>query len=296
MPDRYWDGDLSPRKDSSYDVGEDGLRFAHGFFDDVQTIKGADIASATTTDIGAATGNFIDVTGTTTITGLGTVTAGTQRWVRFAGALTLTHNATSLILPGAANITTAANDRACFVSLGSGNWLCLAYQPADGVLIGGSATAAEVDRVADVSARLVAAGGTLSVTEASHDGKTILLDTASGSVATLPSASGSGAIFRFVVSTTVTSNDHIVQVAASTDDEFNGHMIQTDTDTSDTLVSYPALAADNFDTITMNGTTKGGLVGDEIIVQDIASGLWSVKGHINANGSVATPFSSDITS
>lgn len=92
--------------------------------------KGADIASATTTDIGAATGNYLDVTGTTTITGLGTVQAGTRRIVTFTGALLLTHNATSLILPGGANITTAAGDVAAFVSLGSGNWRCVAYQKA----------------------------------------------------------------------------------------------------------------------------------------------------------------------
>lgn len=89
--------------------------------------KGADIASATTTDIGAMTGNYGDVTGTTTITGLGTVQAGIRRIVRFTGALTLTHNATSLILPGAANITTVAGDVATFISLGAGNWRCIAY-------------------------------------------------------------------------------------------------------------------------------------------------------------------------
>lgn len=101
--------------------------------------KGADIASATTTDIGASTGNVVDVTGTTTITGLGTVQAGTFRIVRFTGALTLTHNATSLLLPSAANITTAANDVAGFVSLGSGNWKCVWYQRYDGTALGGFA-------------------------------------------------------------------------------------------------------------------------------------------------------------
>ena len=49
--------------------------------------------------------------------------------MRFAAALTLTHNATSLQLQGV-NITTAANDRAIFMSLGSGNWALLAYKPA----------------------------------------------------------------------------------------------------------------------------------------------------------------------
>ena len=97
--------------------------------------KGADIASGATTNIGAATGNFLDVTGTTTITALGTVKAGTRRTVQFDGALTLTHNATSLILPGGANITTAAGDVAEFRSLGAGNWLCSSYTRANGTVL-----------------------------------------------------------------------------------------------------------------------------------------------------------------
>lgn len=94
--------------------------------------KGADIASAATTDLGAATGEYVRVTGTTTITALGTAQAGTQREVTFASALTLTHNATSLILPTSTNITTAAGDCASFRSEGGGNWRCVKYQRADG--------------------------------------------------------------------------------------------------------------------------------------------------------------------
>lgn len=99
---------------------------------DALSVKGSDIASATTTDIGAGTGLFVTVTGTTTITGFGTKTAGVFRIVRFSGVLTLTYNASSLILPTAANITTAANDMALMVSEGSGNWRCVSYLRADG--------------------------------------------------------------------------------------------------------------------------------------------------------------------
>jgi hypothetical protein len=94
-----------------------------------------DIASATTTDLGTVGSDNVRITGTTTITGLGTVQAGVRRYVRFAGALTLTHNGTSLILPGGISIGTNANDRACFVSLGSGNWLCLDYVFASGAVL-----------------------------------------------------------------------------------------------------------------------------------------------------------------
>jgi len=94
-----------------------------------------DVASAATCDIGAAASNVVNVTGTTGITSFGTIAAGAMRWVKFADALTITHNGTSLILPGAANITTAAGDTAVFVSEGSGNWRCIAYQKASGAAI-----------------------------------------------------------------------------------------------------------------------------------------------------------------
>lgn len=88
------------------------------------------IASATTTTLANADGYYINITGTTTITGFGTESAGIQYLLRFAGVLTLTHNATSLILPGAANITTAAGDMMQVISEGSGNWRFVTYQRA----------------------------------------------------------------------------------------------------------------------------------------------------------------------
>ncbi len=45
----------------------------------------------------------------------------------FSGALTLTYNASSLILPGSGNILTANGDAADALYLGSGNWQILAY-------------------------------------------------------------------------------------------------------------------------------------------------------------------------
>ncbi|GEM_PF-3577182 len=99
---------------------------------EVDGVKGANIASASTIDLGAATGTFVDVTGTTTITAIASAAAGVERTVRFTGVLTLTYNATSLVLPTAQNITTAVGDVAVFRSLGSGNWKCVVYTRADG--------------------------------------------------------------------------------------------------------------------------------------------------------------------
>jgi hypothetical protein len=57
---------------------------------------------------------------------------GTVIKLHFDGALTLTHHATDLILPGGVNITTAAGDEAEFVEYASGDWRCTSYFRAGG--------------------------------------------------------------------------------------------------------------------------------------------------------------------
>jgi hypothetical protein len=89
-------------------------------------------------NIGGASANDVTISGSTTITSFGAGSAGTHRVLTFAGILTLTHNATSLILPGGANIVTAAGDVADFVSLGGNNWRCEYYTKANGQSISGS--------------------------------------------------------------------------------------------------------------------------------------------------------------
>lgn len=105
--------------------------------------KGAAVASAATTDIWTnSDGNFLHITGTTTITSFGTAPqAGAERVVIFDGALTLTHNATSLILPGAANITTAAGDRMIVRADTTANMTVIAYTKASGQpIVSGTST------------------------------------------------------------------------------------------------------------------------------------------------------------
>lgn len=95
---------------------------------------GAGIAAAATTDLNSYDTESNQVTGTATITSLGTAPAGFLRELRFAGVCTLTHSA-SLLLPGGANITTAANDVCTFRSLGSGNWILVSRTQAAGATI-----------------------------------------------------------------------------------------------------------------------------------------------------------------
>lgn len=110
---------------------DDNLREIQGVVVRGLSHKGSDIASATTTDLGAVEGLFHDITGTTTITGFGTVRAGVWKVIKFEGILTLTNSA-SLILPGAANITTADGDMLMATSEGSGTWRVNWYTRAAG--------------------------------------------------------------------------------------------------------------------------------------------------------------------
>ena len=158
-------------------------------------------------------------------------------------------------------------------------------------LLGVDATAAEITRAADVSARLIAAGAALTLTVAAHDGKTILLDTAAGSTVTLPAASGSGAIFKFCISTTATSNSHIIKVANASD-TMKG-LISALSDGVDNMIGWLAAAAS--DTITFNRTTTGtAAVGQYVEIQDIATNVFAVSGLIAQTGTEATPFSATV--
>lgn len=154
-----------------------------------------------------------------------------------------------------------------------------------------TATAAEINGNCDASARMVAAGGTLAMVEATHEGKVIALDTAAGSVVTLPASTGGGAVYRFLVTVTATSNSHVIKVA-NANDEMRGYVIQ-DSDTA----TAPNIwwAADNDDTITLNRTTTGlAAQGEYFEVVDAVLNHFFVRGYSQASGTEATPFSATV--
>lgn len=123
---------------------DDNLREIQGVIVRGLSHKGSDIASGSTTDLGAVEGLSHDITGTTTITSFGSGREGLLKIIKFEGALTLTHNATSLIIPGGANVTTADGDIAIVESEGSGNWRVVGYfKSATGALVNAATTSAQ---------------------------------------------------------------------------------------------------------------------------------------------------------
>jgi hypothetical protein len=95
--------------------------------------QGADVASAGTVNLNTTTGDYVHITGTTAITAI-TLAQGEERTIVFDGILTFTHGA-SLILPGAASITTAANDIAVVRGEAAGVVRCVNYIKASGAAI-----------------------------------------------------------------------------------------------------------------------------------------------------------------
>lgn len=139
-------------------VAGDSIRFEQLFSQGTES----DLASAATVDIGGQLTNFIRITGATTISSFGTNYNG-PKFLRFAGALQLTHNATTLILPGAANITTQAGDCALIKPVGNPatGWQVVAYQKISGAPIGAAAPGANSD-ITSLSALTSIPNGTVS--------------------------------------------------------------------------------------------------------------------------------------
>ena len=135
--------DVTPQLGGVLDTNSNQVRWS----------KGADVASASALTLGDD-GNYFDITGTTSITSIGTKGVGTRVLLQFDGILTLTHSASDLVLISGANITTAAGDHAEFLEYASGDWRMVSYSRADGTaLVASSGGALLADGTVDGTAR-----------------------------------------------------------------------------------------------------------------------------------------------
>lgn len=136
---------------------------------------------------------------------------------------------------------------------------------------------------------------TATISREAHAGRIVVLARAAGVTVTLPAATGTGDVYRFVIGTTATSNSNIIKVANATD-VMNGSLaLQQDTDSAGTLKLWAA--ADNDDTMTFAGAaTTGGTAGAFIQCVDYKAGFWSCQAWTKSSGgSEATPFSASVS-
>jgi hypothetical protein len=118
-----------------------------------------------------------------------------------------------------------------------------------------------------------------------HEGLVVCMNSATGFTITLPVATGSGNYFDVLVTTTPTSGSHVVVTTSG--DHLTGVVSVASTATSVSIGAQPASNT----TITMSGTTTGGVKGSWLHFIDIAANLWFVEANLVATGTAATPVS-----
>lgn len=132
-----------------------------------------------------------------------------------------------------------------------------------------------------VSVYASAAGTTIV---AAQSGGMFLFDTAAGITYTLP-APVVGANFSFAVTASVTSANH--KVITSTGVQLlQGTILGATT----TATMFESVIGSSNISVTMNGSTTGGLVGTELQFKCLSATLWQVSGNNFGSGSPATPF------
>lgn len=165
------------------------------------------------------------------------------------------------------------------------------YQQGPGAIIAisSSTTLNPVDH----GGRIISVGGALAATT------TLTLPTINTSANPVTSGPGQdpnttnneGVLYTIWVPTTITTSTLKIATTAASGDYFIGSLMGVDTDSSDALVAYNALAADTFDFINLNGTTTGGVAGTWIEIVAVDANAYMVRGTVNGSGVVATPFS-----
>jgi hypothetical protein len=134
-----------------------------------------------------------------------------------------------------------------------------------------------------------------AITIAEHAGRTLLLGEVGGNALvtlTLPDATGSGATYKFIVSVANTSN-YVIKVPDA-DNTIDGIMMYLDEDGT-AVSAFPTVATS--DTITINGGTTGGIIGDYLEIVDIAADQYHVRGvmRVASGANPATPFSATVS-
>ncbi len=140
------------------------------------------------------------------------------------------------------------------------------------------------------SAPVATTATSLTITAAAHAGRTVRIDSAAPIGVVLPQATGTGNRYRFVVGVAATGTASTMKVANATD-IMRGYSFCVTT-SSDNAEGFKTSATS--DTISMNGTTLGGVVGDIYEIEDIATGVFSVKCFCAPTGAEATPFSATV--
>jgi hypothetical protein len=173
----------------------------------------------------------------------------------------------------------------------------LAEAPASGDVVllydtsAGTTKRMAVDYLAGMVGAPVATTATsLTITAAAHANRTVVVNSTAAIAVTLPQATGTGNKYKFFIGVAATATSHTIKVANATD-VMAGYAFCVTT-TTDNAEGFKTSATS--DTITLNGTTLGGVVGDTVEIEDVKTGVFSVRLCTAPTGTEATPFSATV--
>jgi len=135
--------------------------------------------------------------------------------------------------------------------------------------------------LASMPQQFVNTGAALTMTADTHLGVNIFLNNATGAI-TLPAATGTGNVYLIVVTVASTA----ATITASGSDKIAGVAVMGTA--AGTAPNAFSIATGT--TISLNGTTKGGVVGTTITLTDVSSALWLVEANMIGTGTPITPF------
>ena len=138
------------------------------------------------------------------------------------------------------------------------------------------------------SSSIVNTTAALSLTEADHAGRVVTVNNTTGVAVTLPEATGTGTVYTVFYGTTVSSGSHTIVAPSASTSFVGGVGLSTD------IAGVTILANSGDDTITLSGSTTGGLVGSWVRFTDVASGIFMLEGFLCSTGSEADPFSAGV--
>ena len=128
-----------------------------------------------------------------------------------------------------------------------------------------------------------------TLTAAAHAGQTIVVNKASGATITLPAATGSGN--RYTITTIADQSGNLVIAVPDAANTMQG-VAYLGNDSAGASCFY---TADTSDTVTLDGSTKGGYKGARVELIDVAANVWNVFVVSEASGTEATPFSAGVS-
>jgi hypothetical protein len=123
-----------------------------------------------------------------------------------------------------------------------------------------------------------------------QSGALVIFNQLAGGLITLPTPVA-GMQFEFWTQLVRTSNEYKVITKTIASEFILGAVTATHATVGSSGTAYPAITGDAYVSVNLNGTTSGGLIGDNFILTAISTTRWMLSGWNAQSGSTGTPLS-----